>query len=159
MGMRTLEVVAVGLPFGIFKVLTGLRALEWFPAAPILGWSLIGLGIVDLAINGTNLVGLVFLKRRLLDTCFFAAAARLLRNREDSDWKWHDLGISLDTLLAMSIIAYMIGTNAFASFPDSQLKLWNACVILNVLFAGLARLAGSINRISDNPVVDRRAET
>ncbi len=155
--MKSIEIIAVGLPFGYFKVITGLRVLEWFPTVAFVGWALIALGCIDLLINTVNLFGFLVLKRRLFDTCFFAAVGRLLRQSASPIWTWQDLGISVDTLLAMSIVAYMIGSNAFSSFPETQLKIWNVCVILNVLFAGFSRLRGSIMRVSEGLPIDRRA--
>lgn len=155
--MQILEVLTVGFPFCVFKILAGVRALERFPNWWLPAGALIALGALDLLLNLVNLAGLVFYKRRLCDACVFAMAARLFKPSESPDWTWQDLGNSLDVLLAMSIVAVMIGTRAFSSFPPAQLALWNACVILDVLGAGLSRFGSSLRRISGGPSSERRS--
>jgi len=154
--MQILEVVTVGLPFCVFKILAGLRAMERFPDWWLLAGALVVLGVLDLLINLVNLGSLLIFKRRTLDACVFAAAARLFKPPASPDWTWQDLGNSLDVLLAMSIVAVMIGTRAFSSFPSGQLALWNTCVILDVLGAGLSRFGSSLKRISSGPPPERR---
>lgn len=154
--MPLLEVVTVGLPFCVFKLLTGLWLLDGGPAVRFLGFALFALGALDLVINTVNLVSLALLRRRALEPCLFAMLASALRPRRDPVWTWQDLGNSLDVLLAMSIVAYMIAVQAGASFPEGRRHLWNACVILDVMGAGLSRFGGSLRRLSDG-FSERRA--
>lgn len=146
--MPLLEVVTVGLPFCVFKLLTGLWLLDGGPAVRSLGFALLALGALDLAINTVNLVSLALLRRRVLEPCVFAMLAAALKPRQDPAWTWQDLGNSCDVLLAMSIVAYMIAVQAQAGFPEARRHLWNACVILDVMGAGLTRFGGSLRRLS-----------
>ncbi|MBI2362019.1 MAG: hypothetical protein HYV15_01360 [Elusimicrobia bacterium] len=146
--MPLLEVVTVGLPFCVFKLLTGLWLLDGGAGARALGWALLVLGGLDLLINTANLLSLVFLRRRALEPCLFAMAAKALGRSSGPAWTWQDLGNSLDVLLAMSIVAYMIAVQAQAGFPEARRHLWNACVILDVMGAGLTRFGGSLKRLS-----------
>lgn len=154
--MPLLEVITVGIPFCVFKLLTGLWLMDGGPAARFAGYALFALGALDLVINTVNLVSLALRRRRALEPCLFAMVASALRPRRDPAWTWQDVGNSLDVLLAMSIVAYMIAVQAQASFPEARRYLWNSCVILDVMGAGLTRFGGSLRRISVG-ITDRRA--
>lgn len=147
-GVELLEVFTVGLPFCAFKLMTGFWLLGRGPAARVVGGALLLLGALDLAMNLANLAGLAVWRRRLLEPCLFAKLAGALGTGASPAWTWQDLGNSLDVLLAMSIVAYMIGVQAQASFPEGRRLLWNACVILDVMGAGLSRFHGSLKRLS-----------
>lgn len=146
--MPILEVITVGFPFCAFKIMTGLWLQGGGPAARLVGWALLSLGSLDLLINAVNLVGLAALRRRVVEPCVFAIGASLLRKPSSPAWTWQDLGNSLDVLLAMTLVAYMIAVQALAGFPEGMRNLWNACVILDVMGAGLSRFGGSLRRIS-----------
>lgn len=147
--MQILEVITVGFPFCAFKIMTGIWLQGGGPAARAVGWALLALGVLDLLINTLNLVGLTALRRRLVEPCLFALGASLLRKPSSPAWSWQDLGNSLDVLLAMSLVAYMIAVQALAGFPEGMRHLWNACVILDVMGAGLSRFGGSLKRFSE----------
>lgn len=147
--MQVLEVITVGFPFCAFKIMTGLWLQGGGPAARLAGWALLALGTLDLVINTVNLVGLAALRRRVVEPCVLAMGAGLLRKPTSPAWTWQDLGNSLDVLLAMSLVAYMIAVQALAGFPEGMRHLWNACVILDVMGAGLSRFGGSLKRISE----------
>lgn len=138
--MDLLEVLTVGLPFCGFKLLTGLSLLGPLPAA---GIALIALGALDAAVNGVNLAGLLLRGRRPLAACTLSIAARALRGPS-----WNELGDSLDVLLAFVLVAAMIGFGRLRLFPEDRLAAWNACVILNVLGAGLGRFGASVRGLA-----------
>lgn len=142
MRMDLLEVLTVGLPFCGFKVIAGL-SLGGVP-----GGLLVGLGVLDAAINGINLLGLLVNRRRPMAACALALAAGLVRKPAAPRQKWLDLGNSLDVLLAFVLVALMIGSGRLAGMTAERLAVWNACVILNVLGAGLGRFGASLRELA-----------
>jgi hypothetical protein len=142
MRMDLLEVLTVGLPFCGFKVLAGLSL-----GGP-LGLMLVGLGVLDAVINGVNLVGLLVVRRRPMAACTLALATLLIRKPTASRRKWLDLGDSLDVLLAFALVALMIAYGRLGAMPRESLAVWNACVILNVLGAGLGRFGASVRDLA-----------
>ena len=144
--MDLLEVIAVGFPFCGFKVLAGLALA---PFSQVLGLALVGLGALDGLINAANLVSLCVRRRRVMDACFLAFATRPFRKGSSPEGRWQDFGNSLDVLLSFALVALMIGGGFLRAMPPRQLTLWNACVILNVLGAGLLRFNSSLRGLSD----------
>jgi hypothetical protein len=137
--MNFLEIMTIGLPFCAFKIVTGL-----FLNQP---W-LTSLGVIDLGINLTNSVSLLFLKRRVFDACLLSFLTRLLKKpTQVVKAKWQDLGNSIDVLLSFSLVAYMIGGGFIKDLPKDYLSIWNISVILNVFGAGFSRLEISIRNL------------
>lgn len=136
-----LEVLTVGLPFCGFKILAGLSLGG-------AGWLLVGLGVLDAVINLVNLAGLLAYRTRPMAACTLALATYPFRGTGASPQKWLDLGNSLDVLLAFALVAVMIGFGRLGAMPAERLAVWNACVILNVLGAGLARFGASVRDLA-----------
>jgi hypothetical protein len=150
--LELLEVLTVGLPFCGFKVLTGLAfAASDAPAVRPLAAALIALGALDAAINAANLAGLALAGGRPTDACVLALATRPLRKPPRSPQAWRDFGNSLDVLLSFALVALMIGGGRLRGMPAGRLAVWNACVILNVLGAGLGRFGESLRNLSRAP--------
>jgi len=146
--LELLEVLTVGLPFCGFKVLAGLSFLESAaPAARALGPAFVALGAVDAVLNVLNLAGLAFAGRRPIDACVFSLATRPLRRPPHAPEAWKDFGNSLDVLLSFALVAVMIGGGRLAGMPAARLAIWNLCVILNVLGAGLGRFGESLRNL------------
>jgi len=133
--MDMLEVVTVGFPFCGFKVLAGLT-LGGRVGAAFVVW-----GALDCVVNAANLASLLAARRRAAPACLFSFAARALRG---SSPRWQELGNSLDVLVSFVIVAAMIGLGRIPTLPPRALAAWNACVILNVLGAGLGRVGASV---------------
>jgi hypothetical protein len=137
--MNCLEVLTIGLPFCGFKIVAGILFNQYW---------LIALGIIDLLINASNLLSLIFLKRRLFDACFLSYIVRLLKKPNlNVLTKWQDLGNSIDVLLSFTIVGYVIGGGFISKLPASHLMIWNISVILNVFGAGYSRLEASIRNL------------
>lgn len=139
--MELLEILTVGLPFCGFKILAGLSF-----GGPA-GHLLVALGSVDAAVNAVNLAGLLADKRRPLAVCALAMAAGAFPGAAPLA-KRRELGASLDVLLSFLLVALMIGLGRLNALPPSRLKAWSACVILNVLGAGLGRFGASLRELS-----------
>jgi len=54
---------------------------------------------------------------------------------------------SIDVLLSFGLVALVIGGGRLRGMPPAQLTAWNACVILNVLGAGLSRFGESLRNL------------
>jgi hypothetical protein len=139
--MELLEVLTIGLPFCGFKIVAGLSL------GGSAGFLLVGLGLVDTAVNAANLAGLLLARRRPLAACALALAAGAPSSNVPLA-KRRDLGAALDVLLSFALVAIMIGTGKIRALPPAQLAAWNACVILNVLGAGLGRFGASLRNLS-----------
>ncbi|MBI4345687.1 MAG: hypothetical protein HY553_02455 [Elusimicrobia bacterium] len=133
-----LEVLTVGFPYCCFKVLGGLLL-----GGPV-GGALIALGAVDALINAANAASLVVRRRRALQACFFSAVATRLKG----DGKSH-FGNSLDVLLCCLLVTWVIARGGLGDAPRSHHAVWSACVILNVMWAGLSRFATSLRSLAD----------
>lgn len=147
-----LEVLTVGLPFCVFKILGGLSLAAEASPLRLVGFGLLVLGLLDAAVNGVNLAGLAVNGRRPLPACTLAFATRAFRGPSSTMPKWLDLGNSLDVLLSMVLVAAMIGSGRLRLLPPDRLAAWNVCVILNVLAAGLGRFGASVRSLAgDRP--------
>ena len=136
-----LEVLTIGFPFCVFKIVAGL----------FLGhiWLVI-LGAIDVLINLTNLFSLFIFKRRFLDPCFFGVLVHLLkRPKKERIKKWMDLGNSLDVVVSFGLVAFMIAGGYLRELPAEHLHWWNLSDILNVFGAGSSRLGSSIKSLKE----------
>ncbi len=134
-----LEILTVGFPFCAFKIIAGhYYEQHW----------LVALGVLDFIINLLNVIALVVLKRRLLKACTLSNLVALLkRPHEMLQFKWEDLGNSLDMVLSFVLVSIMIAQNNFSSLTPPMLLAWNISVVLNVLGAGLGRMTVSIRNL------------
>jgi hypothetical protein len=130
------EILTVGLPFCVFKLLTGLIAAGAPRLAPV-GYALLALGAVDLVLNAINLVALCTLRRRISAVCL---AQVVLGRRAARD----DLGLAVDVFLSFSLVAVVIGFGLLLRLPRWALSIWNLAVVLNVVGAGVGRLLGAV---------------
>lgn len=133
------DIITIGLPFCVFKLTTGLIYQQY--------WLLV-IGIIDTIINSVNLISLIFLKQKYLDTCLLSFMTRkFISHSEEDKHNWKELGESLDVLLSFSIVAYIIGSGRIIEYPKPHIIFWNWSVVFNVLGAGSARMIESIKRI------------
>ena len=137
--MQWIEDITIGLPFCVFKCVSGLLFHQYW---------LVALGVIDIFINVTNIFSFLFLRRRIFDACLLSYLVRLIK-RPDPKVKsrWQDLGNSLDVVLSFSLVAIVIGGGFIKQIPASHLPIWNLSVVLNVLGAGLSRLTSSIKNL------------
>lgn len=132
------EILTVGLPFCVFKLLTGMLALESTTPRP-LGYVLLALGSVDAAINLINLATVLVLRRRVIGACLLDIVLRAAKlSRSD------DLGLALDVFVSFGLVAIVVGFGLIAALPAELVAVWNVAVVLNVLGAGIGRLVAAI---------------
>lgn len=136
-----IELISIGLPFCVFKIITGIYLNQYW---------LIILGSFDLLINLTNIISLATIKRRVLDACSFSYIVRLIKKpKPEVLSKWQDLGNAIDVLLSFTLVAYMIGWGGIVHVPEPQLTIWNISVVFNVFGAGYSRLKESIKSLKE----------
>jgi hypothetical protein len=138
--IHLLAIVTVGFPFCVFKALTG-RILFGMPGWQPLGVALVALAVADLALNLVSLALTLLGRSSPLGVCTFQLAVELARSRHEG---WKELGLSLDAMLSFVLVAFVVGTNQLAHLPAAAAGAWAASVILNVLGAGIGRLAESL---------------
>ncbi|MBX3155328.1 MAG: hypothetical protein KF773_04980 [Deltaproteobacteria bacterium] len=131
------EILTVGIPFCVFKLVTGLIAIE-SPFA-VLGYVLVALGALDLALNAGNLVALLVAHRRIGAVCTAELALR------------GELGLAVDVFVSFGLVAIVVGFGLIARMPAWALPIWNLAVVLNVLGAGGGRLLASVRRVRVAP--------
>jgi hypothetical protein len=132
------EILTVGLPFCVFKLLTGMIMLQSASLVP-LGYALLVLGVIDVALNTANLAALLVTRRRVSGVCLLDIVLRRFGAA-----KGPDLGLALDVFLSFGLVAVVIGFGLLAKLPIWALLLWNAAVVLNVLGAGVGRLFAAL---------------
>lgn len=132
--LQLAEVVTVGLPFCVFKLLTGLIAIETV-LAPV-GYVLLALGTADVVLNLLNFGALLVARRRVGAVCVADLALRKYRAR--------GLGLAVDVFVSFALVAVVVGAGLIARVPAWALPLWNFSVVLNVLGAGVGRLASAL---------------
>jgi hypothetical protein len=141
--MRDLsEILTIGLPFCVFKAVTGLHLGGWA------GGALLALAVLDTITNAGNLIGFVLKKKRWFPVCTLTALTGfILRSRTLKNERRVDLGNAIDMLLALVLVAGMVGFGRIGQLPASHIFFWNLAVVLNVLGAGLSRLNESVQQL------------
>ncbi len=135
MALRIFDIITIGIPFGIFKITTGIY-YEFFP---LIIW-----GVLDLVINFVNLLIYTVFKRKHMASCLLAILGKKIKNKPT----YEDLGESLDVLFSFSIVALVIGSGAIKEYSPNMELFWNISVILNVLGAGSVRVFQAYKRVS-----------
>jgi len=136
--LAALEVFVVGLPFCVFKALTGTLAGGW-------GLLLLSLAAVDLVFNLRNLATLAWHRERNRPVCLLAwllslgAGAKAEARRE--------LGAALDVALSFLLVAVVVGGGLLGRLPAGGLQAWNLAVVLNVLGAGAFQVNQAVARL------------
>jgi hypothetical protein len=135
-----IEIVTVGFPFCGFKLLTGLylRHLDGQVFLSSMGMLLMILGMLDLMVNTANLLSFISVKRRIWSSCVAAGLSRY-------SGRSHHLGEAFDVFLSFTLVALMVAFGAIPELPGFFLGLWNASVVINVLGAGVGRLASTLD--------------
>jgi len=126
--LSILEILTVGLPFCLFKVLAGLILGPW-------GYALVLLGVCDAFLNAANLVSLAALKRQVAPVCTMSILVPAIPAFRGKDSE--ELATSVDVAISFVLVAIVIGFGFIKAFGPIPGRLWNLAVVLNVLGAGL----------------------
>ena len=141
------EILTIGLPFCVFKIVTGLHLVS--VSNPFTGGALVALGVLDTGLNLGNLLTFVFGKPRILPVCCLTGlTAWILRKKPHAREKRMDLGNSIDMAVALVLVAGMVGFGRIGALPPDHILVWNVAVVLNVLGAGLSRLNSSFRQLN-----------
>jgi len=135
---KLFDIVTIGIPFGVFKVTSGL----YYKIDGLLWW-----GVLDILINCLNFLIYLVKKEKVLSTCSLAQLGYQFGKLTKFDPELtEDTGESLDVLFAFCIVAIVIGSGAIAQYPKDMLLPWNVSVILNVIGAGSIRVFQSLGK-------------
>ena len=143
-GLALLEILTVGLPFCAFKVLFGGFLVRIGGALAIgVGTVLAVLGAIDAVLNTINLASWLARRRRAAPICSLSWLVHRARpgapeTRADA------LGTALDVLLAFALVAAAVGGGLLPRFDPTALSIWNVAVVVNVLGAGVLRVAAAL---------------
>lgn len=128
---RIYEALLTGVPYGFFKFLSGWCLLMHNYSA--LGYLLIAVGVVDIALN---LMG-VF-RPAPFPLCTFVLLGRFVKGRRPGPKD--DAFLALDTLVAFILVSSMIWFGGIPKLAPTFGRLWDVCVILNIVSVGIARV-------------------
>lgn len=133
LGRRLWATALTGIPFGIFKLATGV----WLYAhvGQALGVALGVWGAADIVLN---LVSLALPQR--VSYCLLSNLGRLVERRTKGVRRWEAVCLAFDTLLAFLIVATMIWLRLLPELPPLIGRVWDAAVVANVVGVGVERL-------------------
>lgn len=138
--IHVLAILTVGIPFCAFKALTG-RVLIGTPGWQALGVALVALAALDLLLNLASLALTLAGRASPLGVCTLEVALARARPGHEG---WRQLGLSLDAMLSFSLVAAVVGLDLLPRLGPGLAAVWAASVVLNVLGAGIGRLAESL---------------
>lgn len=138
---RIYEALLTGVPYGFFKFLSGWCLLQF--DYPFLGATLILMGSLDIILN---LVG-VF-KPEPFPLCSLVLLGRALK-RSRSERK-DEPYLALDTLASFALVSSMIWFGGIPVLSPTFGRLWDVCVILNIVSVGVARVHASFRQPRTN---------
>jgi len=124
----TFQALTIGVPFCIFKLLFGLLALRTGEPPVLLlslGWLVIAWSFADLLMN----LARVFLdltgRESFIEYCTIAQAGRLFNRAR--------LFLAIDTLVAFSIICFVLWSGWIVRLSLYESYLWYAATTLNLI--------------------------
>lgn len=137
-----LSILTIGFPFVCYKILGGIIISRIYDSifADALGLFLIVWGLVDFALNAISLHAVSCRNNLHYPVCLLSMISR----KHPVLSKWKDVGEAMDVMLSFLIVAFVVGQNLFIYMDGGQVKLWNACTVINVLGAGIARLGATL---------------
>jgi hypothetical protein len=122
--------LSIGIPFCIFKFLFGLLVIRHH--LDIAGWLLVIWSIIDLIMNSTTVLLIIFKLKPAIETCMIAQAGRLFRKPE--------LFITFDTFISFSIICFTLWSGWIKEFSLSEHYLWLLATTINLISLSIANI-------------------
>lgn len=147
--MDQFAIVTVGFPFVVFKLLLGVALMKAVPSPMgiAVGYLLISLGLIDLAINGINLVSFWTRRDNVTEVCLSTVLFAVAERRSRWGRPWRGVGTAVDVALSFTLVATMVGCDWFHFLSAAQNQAWSLAVIVNVLGAGLSQLMISLREV------------
>ena len=139
-GRRLWEVALTGLPYAVFKVGGGLAA--YHDLHPAIGVAVMGWGTIDAVLNVVSLV----LPSRVAH-CVLSNVGRAIDRRPRAGG-FEQIGLAMDTLSALAIVATMIGFGRITTLPEPVQRIWGLSVIANILGVGIDRVWRSVRQVA-----------
>lgn len=136
---RIYEALLTGVPYGFFKFFSGWCLLSTSYA--LAGWLLVAVGMLDILLN---LVG-VF-KPEPFPLCTLVLLGRGLSGYQGA--KKDEPFLALDTLISFTLVSSMIWFGGIPLLTPTFGRLWDVCVILNIVSVGVARVHASFRQNS-----------
>ncbi len=144
-----LEVITVGLPFCVFKLVTG-KLLFFDIDLPVPGGILLVLGFLDLIINLVNVGFLLIKRRRGAGICTMTFLVGLFEGRSGRpSARLTEVAAAVDVILSFILVVVMINAGLLARLPRTEILMWNIAVSFNVIGAGYAQLSRAIRNLND----------
>lgn len=132
LGRRIWATALTGIPFGIFKLGTGVYLDQHL--SPALGVALIVWGALDILLN---LLSVAFPAR--FSFCALSNLGRQIDRRREAR-RWEAVLLAVDTLLAFLIVAGMIWYRLLPLLPPVLGRVWDVAVVANIVGVGVERL-------------------
>lgn len=134
-----MSIITIGFPFAAYKFLAGdiiMNALDGALCLVLFYFFSIW-AIVDFMLNFNAMMNILISGKNHDPVCFLAFIAKkmskLLRIK--------GIGEALDLFLSFSMVACIVGGCLLSKLSDGYIYLWNISTVVNVLGAGVVRLA------------------
>lgn len=140
---RIWDSLLVGVPFAVFKFSAGWYASQ--RALTTLGLVMMTWGIADLAINLVH----IFAPAKL-SYCVLSNVGRFVDKRTQTEHV-EAIWLAIDTLVALGIVAAMVGFRLLPLAPSWLSRTWDAAVVANILGVGVQHVWRAVTRATDPP--------
>lgn len=131
---RIYEALLTGVPYGFFKFLCGWCLLQ--QQYSLVGSVLILVGLIDISLN---LIGIF--RPQPFPLCTLVMVGRRLQPHRGDE-----LFLGLDTLVSFIIVSSMIWFGWIPLLTPTFGRLWDVCVILNIVSVGVVRVYAGFRR-------------
>lgn len=137
--------VTIGIPFCLYKLLCGVAAVRigssLLPALAGAGWFIIGWAALDLCMNAGRAVLDLAGREAPFEYCTVAQLGRMVGMPM--------VFLAVDTLLAFSIICFMLWSGWIAVLTPAESSLWYGATTLNLISLSAVSLYNEIRRVRD----------
>jgi cation transport ATPase len=134
--------LTIGIPFCIFKLLFGITAVRTgittHPILVVFGWCVIAWAGMDFLMNVNREIADLLHKPSRLEYCTIAQLGRYFHAPF--------IFLAIDTLLAFSIICFMLWSGWITILSPMESYLWSAATTLNLISLSLVSIYNEIQR-------------
>jgi hypothetical protein len=137
----TFQVLTIGVPFCIFKLLFGLLALRAgvpYASLSALGWLVIAWALADLLMNLVRVIFHIIGRAAPIEYCTIAQAGRLFKRPM--------LFLAIDTLITFSIICFVLWSGWIVRLSLLESYLWYAATTLNLISISVVNIWIELSR-------------
>jgi len=137
----TLQVLTIGIPFCVFKLLFGLLALRAGVSSVslrIFAWLVIAWALADLMMNLARIFFHIISRSAPIEYCTIAQAGRL--------FKRPGLFLAIDTLISFSIICFVLWSGWITLLDRQESYFWYAATTLNLISVSIINILIELHR-------------